>query len=373
MKLYESAMEHCAPPEGLEARLRSAVLAMEPPAKRRVFRPRGFARRAVLAAVITALLTVSAGAVLGWNAILTARFGEEAAHTPTGQAAFQDVFVTSVCDDVTLTVRQALISDDTIYLVLDYRLPDTVDREWLRELDADEDALIYPPNISYYATGDVTWEDLKAADGEIWAGLDWTDYTSYVDYLYHDNLLRPYRFTVGGSGETSSEGYDPETNTLTYLLRYTTKSDSQTLGSQPLTLLVCPPRVRDADGVMTAPANHPAIITFQPEYASQTLTGTWKDPESGRMLSVTLSPFVIQVESDLGNFAGPGDLRSSTSLVFRDGTETPARELTRGLTGSSSGKKPYPASVDFSSSFLELVDVRQVAAVRVGDVTVEIQ
>ena len=283
------------------------------------------------------------------------------------------MFVTSVCDDVTLTVRQALVSDDTIYLVLDYQLPDTVDREWLQELDADEDALIFPPNISYYATGDVTWEDLKAADGEIWAGLDWTDYTSYVDYLYRDNLLRPYRFTVGGSGETASEGYDPETNTLTYLLRYTTKSDTQTLGSQPLTLLVCPPRVRDADGVMTAPANHPAIITFQPEYASQTLTGAWKDAESGQSLNVTLSPFAIQVESYLGTFAGPGDLRSSTSLVFRDGTETPARELTRGLTGSSSGKKPYPVSVDFSSSFLELVDVRQVAAVRVGDVTVEIQ
>ena len=43
------------------------------------------------------------------------------------------------------------------------------------------------------------------------------------------------------------------------------------------------------------------------------------------------------------------------------------------VSSRSSGKKPYPASVDFSSSFLELVDVRQVAAVRVGDVTVEIK
>ena len=50
-----------------------------------------------------------------------------------GQAALQDVFVSSVCDDVTLTVRQALVSDKTIYLVLDYQLPDTVDRAWLQQ------------------------------------------------------------------------------------------------------------------------------------------------------------------------------------------------------------------------------------------------
>ena len=367
MKLYASAMEHCAPPEGLEQRLRSAVLAMEPPAKCRAFRPRGFARKALLAAVIAVLLTVSAGAVLGWNAILTGRFGADAADTPMGQAAFQDVFVTSVCDDVTLTVRQALISDDTIYLVLDYQLPDTVDREWLREMYEREDVHIYPSKVSYFATGDVSWEDLKATDGAAWATLDWTE-----PYVY-GGLLKPYRFTGGSSGSMESRGYDPETNTLTYLLRYTMESDTLTLGGQPLTLLVTPPVVQDAAGTKTALADHPAILTFQPAYASQTLTGTWQDPDSRYTLNVTLSPFAIQVESYLGTFAAPGDLRSSTALVFRDGTVTPVAELTQGLTGSSSGKKPYPASVDFSSSFLDLLDVSQVTAVRVGDVTVEVK
>lgn len=375
MKLYTSAMEHCAPPEGLEARLRSAVLAMEPPEKRRAFRPRGFARKALLAAVIAALLTVSVGAALGWNAILTGRFGADAADTPMGQAAFQDVSVTSVCDDVTLTVRQALASDDTIYLVLDYRLPDTVDREWLRELDSDEDAYIFCPHIQYYATGEVTWEDLKAADGEIWAGLDWTDYTSYSDYLYRDNLLRPYRFTGGGSSETASEGYDPEANTLTYLLRYTTKSDTQTLGSQPLTLLVTPPVAEDAEGTETALADHPAILTFQPEYVSQTLTGTWQDPESGRSLNVTLSPFAIQITCRMADYQNVGDLGSSTVLVFRDGTETPLPDLVQGFSGTTSGSDtaPYPIYVTTTCRFLDLLDVSQVEAVRVGDVTVEVK
>ena len=109
-------------PEGLEERLRQRVLAAAPQAEKRIFRPRGYVRKAVLAAVL-----------LGWDKVFSRRFGEEAAQTPMGQAALQDVFVSSVCDDVTLTVRQALVSDKTIYLVLDYQLPDTVDRAWLQQ------------------------------------------------------------------------------------------------------------------------------------------------------------------------------------------------------------------------------------------------
>lgn len=86
MKLYQSAMEHCAPPEGLEAQLRQKVLAVQPPEKCRVFRPRGFVRKAVLAAVIATLLTVTAGAaLLHWDDVFSARFGADAADTPMAQ------------------------------------------------------------------------------------------------------------------------------------------------------------------------------------------------------------------------------------------------------------------------------------------------
>lgn len=374
MKLYQSAMEHCTPPKGLEERMRQAVLTAEPPEKYRAFRPRGFFRKTLLAAVLAGILTISAGAALNWDRILTSRFGSAMADTPLGQAAFQDVFVTSVCDDVTLTVRQALISDDTIYLVLDYRLPDTVDRAWLQEVCESEDGYVYAPDISYYATGDVTWEDLKVADGDTWAGLDWTDFTSYGEYL-HNTILEPYRFAGGSSSGSELQGYDPEANTLTYLLRYTTESDTQTLGTQPLTLLVGPPRAMDADGVVTALADHPTILTFQPEYASQTLTGTWQDAESGWTLEVTLSPFAIQAESCLGAFEGPDDLCRSTVLVFQDGTEMPVTQLGQGLSGSSGGSQDslYPTSVTFSTSFRDLLDVSQVEAVRVGDAVVELK
>ena len=60
MKLYHSAMEHCVPPEGLEERLRQRVLAAAPQAEKHIFRPRGYVRKAVLAAVLAVILTVSA-------------------------------------------------------------------------------------------------------------------------------------------------------------------------------------------------------------------------------------------------------------------------------------------------------------------------
>ena len=133
MNRYHESMEHCAPPPELESRLREAVLSAEPTpqAQPAVFRPKGFVRKAALAAVLIVLLTVSAGAVVvaNWDAILASRFGAWAASTPMGQAAFQDVYVSSVCDDVALTVRQTLVSEKTVYLILDYQLPDSVDRE----------------------------------------------------------------------------------------------------------------------------------------------------------------------------------------------------------------------------------------------------
>ncbi len=45
------------------------------------------------------------------------------------EKAFQPVNMTSVCDDVTLTIREALVDEKSIYLILDYQLPDSVDPE----------------------------------------------------------------------------------------------------------------------------------------------------------------------------------------------------------------------------------------------------
>ena len=180
MNRYHDAMEHCAPPPELEARLREAVLSAEPephlhPA---VFRPRGFFRKALLVAVVlAAALTLSVGAavLVNWDTIFSDRFGPEGAETPMAEKAFQPVHVSSVCDDVTLTIREALVDEKSIYLILDYQLPDTVDPETVemaynsREDTQKDD--IELPAITYYATDDVAWEDLKAAEQDTWTTI----------------------------------------------------------------------------------------------------------------------------------------------------------------------------------------------------------
>ena len=375
MKLYHSAMEHCVPPEGLEERLRQRVLSAAPQTQRKhVFRPRGYVRKAVLAAVLAIILTVSAGAavLLGWDKVFSRRFGEEAAQTPMGQAALQDVFVSSVCDDVTLTVRQALVSDKTIYLVLDYQLPDTVDRAWLQQIFEGENSWVSPPSVYYFATGEMTWEDLRAADQAKWEALDWADDSACSSYLISDNALYAYSFTGGASYQTESQGYDPETNTLTYLLSFTTESKTQ-----PLTLLMGPPAAEKSGSTATALADHPAILTFQPECANaQTLTG---EVTGDRMrVRVVLSPFSMQVETYGCGFTEPVELLRGTTLVFRYGTTITADQLTTSLGGgagastSASGEKMIH-SVNYTASFRDLVDVSQVDSVRVGGVTVPLE
>ena len=384
MNRYHESMEHCAPPPELEARLREAVLSAEPTPQARpaVYRPRGFFRKALLAAVLIVLLTVSAGAVVvaNWDAILASRFGAWAASTPMGQAAFQEVYVSSVCDDVTLTVRQALVSEKTVYLVLDYQLPDTVNQDTVEMAYADTDwrtNSVSNPDVSYYLTGDFSWEDLKAADQDKWADIDWADFLSYCHYTgITGNALAEdciSHYTSGSSGEVASQGYAPESHTLTYLCSITAKDGDLDFTAQPLTLLVLPPVLR-VNGVDTAVTDHPAILTFQPEAVSQTLTGSWQ--EGGRAVQVTVSPFSLSVEASGGTpYRKIGELRADTALVFRDGTVQPVSALTSGLTGGGSrgGEGGTYTSASFTTQFRDLLDVGQVAAVRVGDVEIPLE
>ena len=220
MNRYHESMEHCAPPPELETRLREAVLSADPERNTHpaVFRPRGFFRKALLAAVLAVALTLSVGAavLVHWDDIFTDRFGPEGAETPMAEKAFQPVNVSSVCDDVTLTIREGLVDEKSIYLILDYQLPDTVDPETVemaynsREDTQKDD--IELPSITYYATDDVAWDDLKAAEQDTWATLDWTDPLTRLFYGKSENTLsRTGR--VNGSSGLGEAGYDPVTNT----------------------------------------------------------------------------------------------------------------------------------------------------------------
>ena len=88
-----------------------------------------------------------------------------------------------------------------------------------------------------------------------------------------------------------------------------------------------------------------------------------------------MSPFAISVK--LGDVSAPvpyesiDDLLWATALVCRDGTTQPVWELATGLTGSTSiSQDDGHGSVSFTSQFQDLLDVSQVTAVRVGDVTI---
>ena len=384
MNRYHDAMEHCAPPPELEERLREAVLSAEPMPQARpaVFRPRGFFRKAALAAVLAAVLTLSVGAavLVHWDDIFSDRFGPAGAETLMAEKAFQPVNVSSVCDDVTLTIREALVDEKSIYLILDYQLPDTVDPETVemaynsREDTQKDD--IELPAITYYATDDVAWEDLKAAEQDTWTTLDWTDPLTRIFYGKPDygkqESTRNLTGRINGSGGLGEAGYDPATNTLSYLCYITGDDDGLDFTAQPLTLLVTPPVLR-VNGVETALASHPALVTFQPSAVSQTLNGSLQRDDF--YAQVTLSPFAISLK--VGDLSGSlpyqshGDLLRSISLVLRDGTIQSVSELVMGLGGGGNlGEDDRYTSLSLSSQFRELLDVSQVTAVRVGDVTI---
>ena len=375
MNRYEEAMAHCAPPAELEERLRQKVLAA-PPAGSHVLRPWSLARKAALAAVLTLALTVSVGAALlvEWDAIFTARFGPEAAGSPVAESLFQKVGVTSSCGDVTLTVREAVGDSKSVYLILDYRLPDSVDRAAVQAAWDSETDQVDCPDVQFYGTGEVTWEDLLARDGERWPELDWTNYASYSRYSA-SNALTAYRFTNGSGSSVSGQSYDPDTGTLTYLVRFTTQSQTQDLTDQPLTLLVLPPTVTAAGGEQ-ALADHPAIVTFQPGYTARVRQGQTRDPEAQFSAEVILSPLSITVSCGSTDLADCGALRQAVCLVWEDGGETPLAAVTQRYGGSESsyqadGQVRYRTSI--SAQFLELQDISRVAAVRVGDREVSLQ
>lgn len=382
MNRYHDAMEHCAPPPELEARLREAVLSAEPMPQARpaVFRPKGFVRKAALAAVLTAVLTLSVGAavLVHWDDIFSDRFGPAGAETLMAEKAFQPVNVSSVCDDVTLTIREALVDEKSIYLILDYQLPDTVDPETVemaynsREDTQKDD--IELPAITYYATDDVAWEDLKAAEQDTWTTLDWTDPLTRIFYGKPDygkqESTRNLTGRINGSGGLGEAGYDPATNTLSYLCYITGDDDGLDFTAQPLTLLVTPPVLR-VNGVDTAVTGHPAILTFQPMAVSQTLTGSYR--HDGFFARAVLSPMSISVEVTGGtSYQDMGELVRDTSLVLRDGSVLPAADLILGYTGSGGRDTDgsFLFSASFTSQFQELLDVSQVAAIQVGGMTV---
>lgn len=373
MNRYRQAMQHCEPPADLENRLAARLQTAAPPTKRQVIRPWSFAKRLCLTAVLILMLTVTVGAavLMDWDQIFSDRFGEDAAGHPAAASAFQTVGVSMVCDDVTLTVREALGDNKTIYLILEYQIPERVDWELVQKAMESEEPMAHTiVSAEYYATGDVSWEQFQAYGAEVWAETDWTDFESVSRYRQSRTPLTAYVFHGGSSSSVASRGYDPETGTLTYLLQFTTESAAD-LTAQPLTLEVFPPAVT-VDGETIALADHPALITFQPTYTARTKSGQTKTAE-GTMVEVTVSPLSISVRYIGTAYTDAKSLRQDTVLVWKDGATASAARLTQGYGGSSGNPEPGRfSSVSFGGQFGKLQEIESLETVMVGDISVSL-
>ena len=133
MKLYHSAMEHWSPPAGGEGTGGGGVGGPQTH-QTRLCPPGCLATGGWGGACWPPTVPGPGGRRCCWAGTRCSPGGSARRPPRPPWPALQDVFVSSVCDDVTLTVRQALVSDKTIYLVLDYQLPDTVDRAWLQQI-----------------------------------------------------------------------------------------------------------------------------------------------------------------------------------------------------------------------------------------------
>ncbi len=363
MNRYQAMTAQISIPAGQEERLKKSVLAAEPGKKQRVYHPKSLAKKMLLAALVAVGLTAGVGAAVAgvnWSWIFTEQFGRDAAATDTAAELFQEVGVTSVCDDVTLTVREAMGDNHTIYMILDYQLPDTVDRAELAERWREVEMASPTWWFMFVPTGSVTWEDIR--------GQDFFEAGKTV----RRSAENPW---AEGSASISRRGYDPESNILTWFLRVT-MDPSVKLTDQPLTILA------DALVLGSTPlTDHPALVTFQPTNNAQTLGGVWEDPAAGVSIQVTLSPLalLIKVEGEADesferNHKGfPLERKNyyeATTLVFRDGTEVSAVELSDG--GSASGGGGVSPVVDISIPFEELLDITDVCAIRIGDLEIPV-
>lgn len=367
MNDYRRAMESCPIPEGLETRLAERVLAA-PAKKRAVIRPMSFGKKALLAAVLTALLSVSVGAavLVEWDEVFTHRFGRTGEETPAAETLFQAVGAESVCGDVTLRIPEALGDSRTIYFILEYRLPEGTDTALVERAwgSADPNVQMYLPAVEYYGTDAVSWADYEAEMGHWWPDIEWRPQYEGSPYLTERNEafyrslpspLEAYDFVGGATAGRQSVDFDRSTGTMRFLYFY--NRDRGDLTAQPLTVLVYPPSVT-VEGETVALADHPALITFRPTQTAKAKAGEAK----GEGLRISVSPFSVNADYYGEAFTEPGALAKALTLVTADGEELPLRSLSMGYSGSAGG-----GSVTYRAQFDEILNTETVTAVRFGD------
>ena len=158
-----------------------------------------------------AILTVSVGAasrLMPWNRFFLGLF--DRVDPELADTVFQSVETSQTCGDVTVTVREAVMDQRAVWLLVDYQLPADTDMDQVRM------NTVSPPLFDLYQ-GSVSWAELE--------GL--TSHEAQNGPMQELNNL--YLVET-----TSIETMDPETRTLTVLLYG--RCDREPASGEPLTL-----------------------------------------------------------------------------------------------------------------------------------------
>ena len=185
-------------------------------------------------------------------------------------------------------------------------------------------------------------------------------------YLYRPGRLRQDLRNEQAEAILRSRGYDPETNTLTWLMRVT-PSLPASLTERPLTVML------DALVLGGEPlTDHPAIVTFQPVNNARTVSGACEDGETGVSFQVVLSPLALLVNARGERYEefGNGAIYEVLTLVYTDGSAVPVVELaSNGGAGHGGDMDGVPRS-STTMRFDELLDITDVRAVRIDGVEI---
>ena len=344
MNRYANMVEELPVPAGQGERLKRRVLAAGGAGRRSApYRPWSLARKALLAAVAAAVLAASVGAaskLVPWNRFFRELF--DAVDPELADTVFQSVETAQACGDVTVTVREAVMDQRAVWLLVDYQLPEAEDMEQVR-MDT-----VSPPLFDLYQ-GSVSWAELK--------GL-----TSHEAQNGPMRELDNLRFVEA----TSIEAVDQETRTLTVLLYGT--CDREPSAGEPLTLFAwLPPAVKTEAGWEPL-ADHPAAVTFTPVHTSARVSGTARAGQARYSAEVTALTVTITAEAAREEDLPYGAMmRLRAELLLRDGTAVPLRTISNwsGGTPSDSSGQWRIACV---TTLRTVLDPGEVAAIRIGEI-----
>lgn len=302
-------------------------------------------RRAVLAAAAVLVLVLSASAAYlatHWDQMFLDRFAPSEAVLSQTEDAIREVSAVSQCGDVTLRVHQTIGDETTLYLNLEITLPESVDLTPYTETNPETGEVynngIMPDNLQI-CSRPARYEELRNLsfeDAMAWFGPDGEKASSV-------------------SMET--QGFDPETNTLSYLVCVMAGDGERFRGD--LSMLV-DSLVFYGDDDMDVVAQGPFVISWKADNESEVyrfdlLQGDHKEGE------VVLSAFGLRVSLFQSEYTDCLDLAEEVRLVFVDGATAPPEGTCAGSLTLPSGS----ISVDWQFDEIQLLD--EIAEVHVGD------